>query len=397
MKIMLISSLYYPYVKGGAEFSIRIIAEKLVEKGHQVIILTSYYKDEVTFLNKVKIYNIKIPNIYWRYYSNQKNYLLKVIWNLIDTYNIFIKSKITKILEIEKPDVAHTNILSSFSCYIWKLLKKKHIPIIHTSRDYYLICPKYLMFKKNQICKKQCFDCKILSIPKKNASSYVDGFVGISQYIVNKHINMGYFKNASIVKYIYNPVVLNKTINNNVMQNDRLIIGFVGQLFQGKGIEFLLEKFYNYKNNDNFQLNIYGKFKNKSYANKIKNKYFKKNIHFCGFKKQKDIYSNINLVIIPSLWEEPFCRIIIEAYSYGIPVLASNRGAIPEIVIDGKTGFIFNPDLQNDFENKLNILLKKSYFLKEMGKNCYDYSKKFDIEILINKWIDIYKKIKDLR
>jgi glycosyltransferase involved in cell wall biosynthesis len=45
-------------------------------------------------------------------------------------------------------------------------------------------------------------------------------------------------------------------------------------------------------------------------------------------------------VLFPSDWEEPFGLVMIEAMACGTPVVATPRGAVPEIVVDGETGFI---------------------------------------------------------
>ena len=82
------------------------------------------------------------------------------------------------------------------------------------------------------------------------------------------------------------------------------------------------------------------------------------NVDFLGYKQGKeltDLVSNAYFVIVPSEWYENNPMTIIEAYSVGTPVIGAQIGGIPEIVIDGKTGFQFT---SADTKNLRNIILK---------------------------------------
>ncbi|WP_189461200.1 glycosyltransferase [Jeongeupia chitinilytica] len=56
-------------------------------------------------------------------------------------------------------------------------------------------------------------------------------------------------------------------------------------------------------------------------------------------------YRAADLVVVPSLFEEPFCMVAIEAMAAGVPVLASRRGGMPEYLVDGETGFLIGDPL----------------------------------------------------
>jgi len=385
MKILIFNTLYYPNQIGGAEKSVQLLAEGLLKAGEEPIVVCTSEKDYIDYVNGVKVYYIKMPNLYWAYNSKEENKLKKLIWHLIDSYNPFNK-KIVDVLDIEKPDVVHTNNLAGFSVNVWKLAKERDIKVVHTLRDYYLLCPKSTMFneKLNMNCKKQCWACKIYSIPKKEISKYVDVVIGISKFILNKHLEYGYFKNAK-KEVIYNSVEIPKIFTKKEKLTDKIIFGYVGSLSSNKGIEFLLKNF-NKINIPNVKLYVYGKGITKVYEIQLKKKYKSDKILFKGFQKPEKIYTNIDILIVPSLWNEPFGRVVIEANSYGIPVLASNRGGIPELIENGKNGYIF--DINNE-----NFIEKLKLFLNTKFDETYikNFSLNFTSEKIVKKYKDIYE------
>ena len=68
-----------------------------------------------------------------------------------------------------------------------------------------------------------------------------------------------------------------------------------------------------------------------------------KQVQFLCRKTPEEFYPLLDMLVVPSLWHEPFARVVIEAYSYGVPVVASNRGGQPEAVEHNVTGFLFDP------------------------------------------------------
>lgn len=68
-----------------------------------------------------------------------------------------------------------------------------------------------------------------------------------------------------------------------------------------------------------------------------------KQIRWVGELHPKDVvrlYQRAKAFLFPTLWEEPFGLVMIEAMSCGTPVIAYPSGAVPEVVVDGKNGFL---------------------------------------------------------
>lgn len=330
MKIVIICTLYPPYILGGAEISISLLAKGLVAQGNEVAVITTgnSYKEEV--LDGVHVYRIKNRNIYWRYPQREKSILRKSLWHLIDIYNPLYEADIKKILCSFQPDVINTSNLCGLSTMVWDIAHKLNIPIVHTLRDYYLLCPQQTMIKGTQSCEKQCLICRSYSAVKKKMSQKVDALVGISDFIREKHIRFGYFRNAKIVKTIPNSVDFLQVNSKEATY----CIGYIGRLSPEKGIEFMIDAFMESKLSKQYKILIAGT-GNKSYVDSLKTKYALPQVVFVGKQKQMDFFRQIDLLVVPSLWDEPFGRVVIEAYASHCPVFMSDNGGLKELQVDG--------------------------------------------------------------
>lgn len=385
MKIVIICTLYPPYILGGAEISISLLAKGLVAQGNEVAVITTgnSYKEEV--LDGVHVYRIKNRNIYWRYPQREKSILRKSLWHLIDIYNPLYETDIKKILCNFQPDVINTSNLCGLSTMVWDIAHKLNVPIVHTLRDYYLLCPQQTMIKGTQSCEKQCLVCRSYSAVKKKMSQKVDALVGISDFIREKHIRFGYFRNAKIIKTIPNSVgsIQVKSINPTHC------IGYIGRLSPEKGIEFMIESFMRSDISKQYKLLIAGMGNNR-YVNYLKTKYTISQVAFIGKQKQTDFFKQIDLLVVPSLWNEPFGRVVIEAYASHCPVFMSKNGGLKELQVDG-ISWCFNTydnkDLMSLFDGFYNnkIVVDKSLFDKEIEK--YSDAK------VIESYLDVFKKV----
>lgn len=79
---------------------------------------------------------------------------------------------------------------------------------------------------------------------------------------------------------------------------------------------------------------------------------FLEKIEDIGFDEKIKYYSRSKLFLFPIQWEEPFGLVMIESMACGTPVIAFAKGSVPEVIVDGVTGFIVNPseeDIRGDF------------------------------------------------
>jgi glycosyltransferase involved in cell wall biosynthesis len=99
-------------------------------------------------------------------------------------------------------------------------------------------------------------------------------------------------------------------------------------------------------------------------------------VHFLGYVSDgelKALYKHAIAYVFPSLWEG-FGLPILEAYSCGCPVLASNAGALPEV--GGKAAIYVNPESENDLADGLRRMTKfsRSRFAGEAKRQIRRFS-----------------------
>jgi glycosyltransferase involved in cell wall biosynthesis len=386
MNILIISNLYYPYITGGAEISTQIIAESLSFSGHSVSVLTSSKKkEEKRIINGVNVIYIPQRNIYWKYPDRKKNILKKLLWHTLDIYNVLYYRKIKTIITTISPDIIHTNCLCGISVIVWSIANKLNLKIVHTLRDYYLLCPQQAMMKGLHPCEKQCYICKLYSYPKKLLSNKVSAVIGISNFILTEHYKRKYFKNTIIHKVIPNSLP-NEFYNRKKIDNKT--IGYLGRIHESKGIELLIQSFIAVKKENNKLL--IGGSGDTAYFNELKNKYESKQIIFLGQVETYTFLKSLDLLVVPSLWNEPFGRVVIEAFSMSCPVFASSNGGLTELIENG-VGYYFSPQ-KND---ELCDLLRR-FFNDELSFDLRKFKSivmQYDKINVINQYISLYEQL----
>ena len=161
----------------------------------------------------------------------------------------------------------------------------------------------------------------------------------VSEYIKSKFLE-GINSNFQKVFVLHNGV--QRKLKKFPVKKKEIL--FVGRLVPEKGVNLYVDVVRNIANKfPDWKFGLIGSFRlgddrNKgSFVNKIIFK-FKKidgQTHFYGFKNQEFVQKKMksaSIIIIPSVWEEPFGLVAAEAMSYGIGIIASDIGGIPEII-----------------------------------------------------------------
>lgn len=353
MKVLLID--VYNFNKGGAETVCFNTGRMLEEHGHNVVYFTLKWKD-----NR--------PSPYSKYFPESKETRrgpLKQVKNMINYfYHFEAAKKIEQLIIDEKPDVAHIHLMwGQITPSIFPVLRKYSIPVLFTVHDYRIVCPDYTFRDGNgKICEAcqgryfyKCFThtcckgSKLMSAVMAaeqyfrnaffNPAKYIDGFIYVSNFARNiQEKYMPSLKSKpNITLYNFSTSIVSEP---KTMPTDKYFL-FFGRLSYEKGVMTLLKAF---KELPQSSLKVVGTGPKEEELKAFARDNGIKNVTFLGYKTGKeltDLVSNAYFIIVPSEWYENNPMTIIEAYSVGTPVIGARIGGIPEIVVDGQTGFQF--------------------------------------------------------
>ncbi len=380
--ILIACSCYYPDVKGGGEVSTKLLAEALKNEGYNVIIAAISDSEKIEYINEIKVYRVKFKNLYWTYNKNNVNILKKLVWHIVDSSNFSIAKRIVDIAKKENVSNLITSTIEDISSATWSLAKQENIKTYHILRSYSLLCVQANMFKNNINCSGQCASCSTMTYLKKFHSNNVDHVVGISNYILNTHMQSGYFKNSK--SHVINNICTDKEIFDSDIKyllewvpKKTIKLGYIGSLLSIKGIEIFFEAISKTDNIDCYEIIIAGD-GNPDYKQSLIQLSTKLKIKasFIGHVKQDYFFSLIDWLIVPSVWNEPFGRIVVEAFFYNIPVIGANKGGIAELITP-HVGLLY--DSKQDLTNELNNIARNKFSFDFSEKKKY-FSRKISSE-----------------
>jgi len=225
-------------------------------------------------------------------------------------------------------------------------------------------------------------------------SWFTDKIIAVSEGVRDYSIKIEKIK-ADKLEVVYNGIDLEKFAFRGYKPIDLANVkaGVVARLEKQKGHQYLIAALpLILKKYPNLILNIIGTGSlEHELQSQIENLNIKDKVIFRGAQLELDkILEQMDLFILPSVWEGLGIAIL-EAQAVGVPVLASNVGGVKEIVIDKKTGLLFEPkDPQGIFEAVDNLILNPN-LQKEIVDNAYNQViKKFSLDQMIKAYTDLY-------
>ena len=398
MKILILNTWYYPNMQGGAEFSVKILAETLANKGHivGVFCIDSINGFESSIVNSVHVFRSS-GNKYnlYRAYFEKRSITEKLYDKYHEIWNISIKKDLNYVLESFKPDIIHCNCMSGISLTAFKLIHKKNIPVVLTLRNYFYLWP----FEKEPNDKHLLFILKkIYILFCRYYTKEIQAVTAPSQFVLNKYSKNKLFLHSNIKECIPNciiPIDKNEMVDifdSKKNRKDKTVhFLYAGWLTEPKGIRVLIKAFLKLED-ENVDLTICG-------AGNLENEVIeatKKDVRikYLGKLSQKELYiqyKKADVLIVPSLWEEPFGRVIIEGNEYGLPVIASNRGGIPEIIKHTKGGILYDGDNIDELIIAIKKMSKRetiSQYFYSILENIDYYSNSYQADM----FIDLYNR-----
>ncbi len=313
-------------------------------------------------------------------YQLKKN---KINFGVINTNKVNYKYKSVALIKI-------------YWLFFKNLRKSSHISLHGSDKDYIYLAPIVVFFSKlfnKTVCLRKLAGS--FREEYENSSTLKKAFVKYA--LSNSNIN--FFQTKYLVQYFkeYNnntfwfPTVRNKpkiSIDRGKVYQKRFI--FLGHMHSEKGVDYILEV--SNLLDDSYHIDLYGPIMEDKYNNRDWDKY--KNVTYKGSLEPSEVHnvlSKYDVLLLPTYWYgEGYPGVITEAFSLGMPVIATKLEGIMEMVDEG-SGILIDVHNVEQLKNAICSFNNENYkdFLKSALKNF----EKFDAEIKINEIIEQTKAI----
>ena len=285
-------------------------------------------------------------------------------------YSVEARQKLDKLLARFRPDVAHVHcIYHHISPSILPLLKQRGIPVVMTAHDLKLCCPAYKMLNRGGICEKckggnllnavtnRCLRDSLVVSSLVMVESAVHRALGLyrdnldrivvpSLFFRDKHIEWGW----PAEKLVYIPNFVRAGGFTAQFEPGDYFFYF-GRLALEKGVGTLIRA----AAKAGVRLRIAGTGPEgdalKALAAEVGG-----DIEFLGFVSGDPLWKLLRearAIVLPSEWYENAPMSVLEAYASGKPVIGARIGGIPEMVMEGETGWLFESGSVDELAGKL--------------------------------------------
>jgi glycosyltransferase involved in cell wall biosynthesis len=244
--------------------------------------------------------------------------------------------------------------------------------IVHTNWHHLLLLlpflkPKRDLFWVHEIIPIKRRFLKLFSILDQRLSC----FVAVSNAVAWSLLKLGVSIDHIVV--VHNGVVsFQSAISERTNGAHNIRIGIVGQIAQAKGHEDAIQAIYSLSQlNPKIELHIFGTGKSQ-YRDKLQELVgslgLSPQVKWHGFVSERaDIYSKIDICVVPSRFDDPLPTVAIEAAMAGLPCVAYARGGLPEIIENGVTGLLVDSGNVSELAVALEMLLKDPVLRMRMG------------------------------
>lgn len=235
-------------------------------------------------------------------------------------------------------------------------------------------------------------------------ATYLDRIVAISEFVRRRNVE-GVFFPESKTRLVYNGINVDQFKPADDSQelgydaDDTLCIAFAGQLIPEKGVRTLLGAFHDLvrKCPQRMRLKIAGQGPQQPELERLcSHNGLTQQVDFLGQIDWVDkLFSEADIVVVPSEWEEAFGFVVAEGMAAGAAVIGSDAGGIPEIIgTDGEAGFIFRRGNAAELSEKLLTLATDASLRQRMGARARErVLSRFTIDRMVEGYLGVYLEL----
>jgi len=409
------SRFHYPY--GGTEALMQSTTRLLESHGHKVIFFSMQHPDKLW--SEYSDYFVPYQDL-----NNCDGLIKQIVATARILYSWDNRKRLAHLLNRYPIDISHLHsIYYHISPSILHELKKRRIPMVMTLHDYKMVCASYSMLSNGKPCeacrggkyfkaiKHRCLRSSITKSALAALEMYlhhkildiynnVSIFISPSMFLKNKLMEMGFNKEIVYLPNFIDTKKFEQVKNKDEGKHQENSVVYFGRLSPEKGLWTLLNtaKLLLHGIEDKkVEIKIIGDGPMKEkLQEKVKSENIN-NVRFFGYMNGEALYQEIKksfAVVLPSECYENSPIAVLEAFALGKPVIGSRIGGIPELVMDGITGYTFEAGNANDLKSKIEILIAEENANHKLGINARELvEKKFNAEIYYENLMAVYEKV----
>jgi spore coat protein SA len=382
-----------PAIKGGAvESLIQFLVEEN-EKKHAIDLLAFSIYDSIAEIESQKYKYSHFFFIRYNIFENCFHFLIRIISKAV---RIFFKD----------------------SGYIYNIYYSKCFKIIRKENPEYIIAEGGDYFKFKYLLKY--FDRNRLYVhvhehlkPSPKIVSIFGNVIGVSKFVTNEYVRYaGYsnFKSYTLLNCI-NEDFFRKTVSQSERDNLRIKLGFkvddfvvlfCGRIIEVKGLRELITAIKQIEN-DTIKLLVigspnFGQKKKTAYSAQIDKliKQMNNRILFTGYIRNSELYRYhgvADIIVVPSLWEEPFGLSLLEGMASGLPSIVTKSGGIIEVASNDSAIFIDkNDQIVDSLAKNILYLYNNEDKRHLMSTAAITKSKEYSREKYYRNFVSIFNK-----
>lgn len=388
-RVMMAAAAFPPFADGGGPISALHLAKALRAAGHELEVFNVADRDELDDISGIPVHRMRSPNVYWNY-RVRNNPVKKAAWHILENFNPVAFHRMTENIKIFKPDIIITDSIENINVATWIAAKMLRVPTIHLLRSTFLLCWRGGMRRRGRNCIKPCVSCLMSSVGKRLSAKSVDAVVGETHFILNKHLQNGYFPQA---KTRIIPGIADQSAEiRRPPVSKSLRLGFLGVHDENKGLTVLAAAM-KIVPEELASLDLAGARSNQLWSEG--HLFNGSNVSVRGWVDPAEFLSSIDVLVIPSLFEEPFGRVAIEAFSAGVPVIASRIGGIPEVVEQGVNGLLVEPGDPFELARAINKLATSPHMIGQLRAGAINSSFKYQAGQVVQSFERLFDEVLD--
>jgi len=393
MRILHLNMLYPPHILGGAEKSVAALAEAQRALGHDVAAACTtpngFSKED---RNGVIVFRMPHETSFWAEEWPRHNKLKRAWRKFMQQFNYRLQHHFDRVLSEYQPDIVHSHSMVDVSTTLWDAAAKRGAPIVHTLRDYDLLCADASMYHGGRGCGLKC---RAMTFAKFSRHRSLSGVAAVGAETLDIHLRRGFFSHLPERRrrVIWNPAMIDGVdldYERPRREDQPFTFGYLGRINEEKGVGTLIEAARRLAPG-NWQVFIAGK------ASDGIDMFLAKAeglpISFPGFIDPRQFFESIDIMIAPSIWAEPLPRTILEAYAAGVPVIGARSGGIPDLIGRDNDAWLFDPG----DAVALSAHMKRLFDLgrrKLPGRGSFDHVlSETRPEIVAKRYLDFYEDI----